>query len=114
HPEYVVAPALAAASVRAPSRRNDGAAEQDALAGSPLDRRLSFSSCLVGRSNQLAYSAARRVTETTSGPLPAFSPLYIYAAVGLGKTHLLQAIAHAATVQGRRAIYLPAEKFMYG
>ncbi len=102
------------AGPRAASRRDEGAAAPDSLPGSPLDRRLSFSTFLVGRSNQLAYSAAQRVTETKSGQLPAFSPLYIHSAVGLGKTHLLQAIAHAATAQGRRAIYLTAEKFMYG
>ncbi len=111
--EYGVAPRHEAGP-RAPGRRDEGAAAPDSLPGSPLDRRLSFSTFLVGRSNQLAYSAAQRVTETRSGQLPAFSPLYIHAAVGLGKTHLLQAIAHAATAQGRRAIYLTAEKFMYG
>ncbi|MGO8799789.1 MAG: chromosomal replication initiator protein DnaA [Roseiarcus sp.] len=104
----------AAAGGRAPARRDEGAPAQDSLPGSPLDRRLSFSTFLVGRSNQLAYSAAQRVVETRTGQLPAFSPLYIHATVGLGKTHLLQAIAHAATIQGRRAIYLTAEKFMYG
>ena len=84
------------------------------LAGSPLDRRLSFASFIVGRSNQLAFSAAQRVVEGRCGQPPAFSPLYVHSAVGLGKTHLLQAIAHAATAQGRSVIYLTAEKFMYG
>jgi chromosomal replication initiator protein len=105
----------AAPSPHAPPRRNsEGAAAQEALSGSPLDRRLTFSTFLVGRSNQLAYTAAQRVSETKSGQLPAFSPLYIHASVGLGKTHLLQAIAHSATAQGRRVVYLTAEKFMYG
>jgi chromosomal replication initiator protein len=89
-------------------------ASSDGLGGSPLDRRLTFSSFLIGRSNHLAYSAAQRVIETRPGQAPAFSPLYLHAAVGLGKTHLLQAMAHAASSQGRRAIYLTAEKFMYG
>jgi chromosomal replication initiator protein len=86
----------------------------ETLAGSPLDRRLSFASFLVGRSNQLAFSAAQRVAEARSGEPPAFSPLYVHAAVGLGKTHLLQATAQAAAAQGRSVIYLTAEKFMYG
>ena len=95
-----------------PSHRES--AEADVLAGSPLDKRLNFSSFLVGRSNQLAYAAAQNVACAGSGdPLP-FNPLYIHAAVGLGKTHLLQAVAHAATSVKRRVIYLTAEKFMHG
>ncbi|MEN9708837.1 MAG: hypothetical protein RIQ68_1245, partial [Pseudomonadota bacterium] len=43
-----------------------------------------------------------------------YNPLYIHASVGLGKTHLIQAIAHCAGESGRRVIYLTAEKFMYG
>ena len=74
----------------------------EALAGSPLDRRLNLPSFLVGRANQLAYSAAQRVVEARAGKPPAFSPLYIHAAVGLGKTHLLQAIAQAAIGAGPR------------
>jgi chromosomal replication initiator protein len=113
--EYSVAPLQeAAAGSRGVTRRADATPAQDSLAGSPLDRRLTFQTFLVGRSNQLAYAAARRVTETKTGQMPAFSPLYIHAAVGLGKTHLLQALAHSAANQGRRVIYLTAEKFMYG
>jgi chromosomal replication initiator protein len=99
---------------RTGSGRGDGGSSSDGLGGSPLDRRLTFSSFLVGRPNQLAYSAAQRVIDTLPGQAPAFSPLYIHAAVGLGKTHLLQALAHSASAQGRRVIYLTAEKFMYG
>jgi chromosomal replication initiator protein len=113
--EYSAAPLQeAAAGSRGIARRADATPAQDSLAGSPLDRRLTFQTFLVGRSNQLAYAAARRVTETKTGQMPAFSPLYIHAAVGLGKTHLLQALAHSAANQGRRVIYLTAEKFMYG
>jgi chromosomal replication initiator protein len=99
---------------RAPLRRGENPANEEAMAGSPLDRRLTFATFLVGKSNQLAYSAVQKIIETRAGQPPAFSPLYIHAAVGLGKTHLLQAVAHAATNQGRRAIYLTAERFMYG
>lgn len=87
--------------------------DADVLSGSPLDKRLTFSTFLVGRSNQLAYAAAQTVaTATPSEPLH-YNPLYIHSAVGLGKTHLLQAIAHAAGAAKRRVTYLTAEKFMY-
>ncbi len=103
----------------APVARIDGqprftAIPTDALASSPLDRRLTFASFVVGKSNQLACLAAQRVAEAASGDAPLYSPLYIHAAVGLGKTHLLQATAHAVTEAGRRVIYLTAERFMYG
>ncbi len=91
-----------------------GAAPADALSGSPLDRRLTFDNFVVGRSNQLACAAAQRVAEAAPGAAPVYSPLYIHAAVGLGKTHLLQATAHAVAEGGRRVIYLTAERFMYG
>ena len=107
-------PSAEESASRRGSRGGDGKQGFETLGGSPLDRRLSFSSFLVGRANQLAFSAARRVSEVGVGEPPAFSPLYVHASVGLGKTHLLQAIAHAAAAQGRSVIYLTAEKFMYG
>jgi chromosomal replication initiator protein len=88
--------------------------EIDGFSGSPLDRRLTFSSFLVGRSNQLTHAAAQNVARARSGDPPLYNPLYIHASVGLGKTHVLQAIAHAAGEARRRVIYLTAEKFMYG
>ena len=112
--EFSLPPPSQAAGWRTPARRDEAALAQDSLAGSPLDRRLTFATFLVGRSNQLAYAAARRIVEAKAGQAPAFSPLYVHAAVGLGKTHLLQALAQAAAAQGRRVIYLTAEKFMYG
>lgn len=89
------------------------AGEDDVLAGSPLDHRYSFESFVEGRSNSLAFAAARRVADSRPGEAVPFNPLYIHASVGLGKTHLLQAIAHAARAEGRRVLYLTAEHFMY-
>lgn len=83
------------------------------LGGSPLDRRLTFDTFLVGRSNQLAFAAARQIAESRAGDPVTFNPLVIHAAVGLGKTHLLQATAHAVETCGRRVTYLTAEKFMF-
>ncbi|MBV8566558.1 MAG: chromosomal replication initiator protein DnaA [Methylobacteriaceae bacterium] len=103
------------ATARGPLQiRKEGLHMIDGLSGSPLDRRLTFATFLVGRSNQLAHAAAERVVCASSEDPPPFNPLYIHASVGLGKTHLLQAIAHAAPGLRRRAIYLTAEKFMYG
>ena len=114
-PARQTAARIASASApRGGALREEAAAYGETLASSPLDRRLTFASFLVGRSNQLAYSAAQRVVEDRAGQAPAFSPLYVHSAVGLGKTHLLQATAHAAAAQGRSVIYLTAERFMYG
>jgi chromosomal replication initiator protein len=80
--------------------------------GSPLDRRLTFSTFVVGRANQLAFSLARKLAEGLDNDA-AMTPLYIHASVGLGKTHLLQAIAHAGLTRQRSVVYLTAETFMY-
>ncbi len=89
------------------------AADADGLSSSPLDRRLTFSSFLVGKSNQLAHAAAQRIASAPPSEAPIYNPLYLHSAVGLGKTHLLQAIGHTASEAGKRVIYLTAEKFMY-
>jgi chromosomal replication initiator protein len=90
-------------------------ANHDALGGSPLDPRLTFSTFVTGRSNTLALAAARQVAEGRHGDPVMFNPLYIHAGVGLGKTHLLQAVAWAGNSSSeRKVLYLTAEKFMYG
>jgi chromosomal replication initiator protein len=88
--------------------------EEEALSGSPLDRRLTFANFLVGSSNQLAHHAAQQIAFASPGDPLHYNPLYLHASVGLGKTHLLQAIVHAAASDKRRVIYLTAERFMYG
>ncbi|HEV7601972.1 MAG TPA: DnaA N-terminal domain-containing protein, partial [Bradyrhizobium sp.] len=70
-------------------------ANHEALGGSPLDPRLTFGSFVIGRSNTLAHAAARQVAEGRRGDSVMFNPLYIHAGVGLGKTHLLQAVTWA-------------------
>jgi chromosomal replication initiator protein len=82
--------------------------------GSPLDPRFTFNTFLVGRSNALAHAAARQVVDAAPGTPVRFNPLYIHAAVGLGKTHLLQAIVWGGEASGRRMLYFTAEKFMFG
>jgi chromosomal replication initiator protein len=86
----------------------------EALGGSPLDPRLAFETFIVGRSNTLAHAAAKQVATGRRGEQLMFNPLYIHAAVGLGKTHLLQAITWAGNNTERKVLYLTAERFMYG
>jgi chromosomal replication initiator protein len=111
-------PRSADAFVADPHRQNSSHGHEskdiESLGGSPLDKRLNFNNFLVGRSNQLAHAAAPRVGTAAAGEPLLYNPLYIHASVGLGKTHLLQAIAHSASDVKRRIIYLTAEKFMYG
>ncbi len=80
--------------------------------GAPLDPRFTFDSFVVGKSNELAYAAARRVAENDD---VHFNPLFLHGGVGLGKTHLMHAIAWAnrSAFPSRRVVYLSAEQFMY-
>lgn len=80
--------------------------------GIPLDPKLTFDNFVVGKPNELAYAAALRVAESDQ---VAFNPLFLYGAVGLGKTHLMNAIAWRIKSRNpkRTIAYLSAEKFMY-
>ena len=100
-----------------PSRPRDGArsrGQSGALAdlGSPLNGRFTFREFVVGETNELAHAAAQQVAGVDHLP---FNPLYLYGGVGLGKTHLLHAIAWCIRGRepGRRVLYLSAERFMY-
>ena len=75
-----------------------------------------FDNFVMGSSNQLAHAATMRVAQANQGQALSFNPLYIHSAAGLGKTHLLQALAnHIRQNQPqRRALLLTAERFMYG
>jgi chromosomal replication initiator protein len=82
--------------------------------GSPLDGRYTFQSFVEGPSNRVALAAARAIAESGSNAV-RFNPLFLHASVGLGKTHLLQAIASEA-LKNRpqsRVVYLTAEYFMW-
>ena len=90
---------------------------EDRAQQSGLDPRFTFENFVVGKPNELAHAAARRVAEACASPvrMVPFNPLFLYGGVGLGKTHLMHAVAwhvrkHAC---GRKVIYLSAEKFMY-
>ena len=85
---------------------------EDAGVGAPLDPRFTFDAFVVGKSNELAHAAARRVAEASD---VSFNPLFLYGGVGLGKTHLMHAIAWEIRNRQpeRKVLYLSAEKFMY-
>jgi chromosomal replication initiator protein len=85
---------------------------------SALDPRFTFENFVVGKPNELAHAAARRVAEAadaSDGLTVPFNPLFLYGGVGLGKTHLMHAIAWAIRKKNpkRKVMYLSAEKFMY-
>ncbi|MEM7472415.1 MAG: chromosomal replication initiator protein DnaA [Pseudomonadota bacterium] len=82
------------------------------MPGAPLDRRFTFDRFVVGKPNELAHAASRRVAE--GGPV-TFNPLFLYGGVGLGKTHLMHAIAWELQTRSPelRVVYLSAEQFMY-
>ena len=77
-----------------------------------LDPNMTFANFVVGKTNEFAYAAARRVADNAE---ISYNPLYLHSSVGLGKTHLMQAIAAEIEHQqnGRTVMYLSAEKFMF-
>ncbi len=92
---------------------NGGATDfDDPTAPAPLvlDPRYTFENFILGPSNQIAYAAARAVADN---PSRSTNPLFIYGSVGLGKTHLLQAICHELLRRhaGYRIVYLSCETF---
>jgi chromosomal replication initiator protein len=97
------------ASGRAAARVADARGDWSA----PLDPRFTFDTFVVGKPNEFAHACARRVAEKPA--LPGFNPLFLYGGVGLGKTHLMHAVAWAisASEPARNVAYMSAEKFMY-
>ena len=99
-----------------PPRLSTAAEAANTLASSGLveglDSRLTFDNFVVGAPNQLAFAIAKRVAESAEA---TYNPLFLYGGVGLGKTHLMHAIAWEISFRQphRKVMYLSAEKFMY-
>lgn len=95
-----------------PARPSKPQTNSGSMNTAPLDKRFTFDTFVVGKPNELAHAAARRVGE--GGPV-TFNPLFLYGGVGLGKTHLMHAIAHELQTSrpDLNVLYLSAEQFMY-
>jgi chromosomal replication initiator protein len=110
-------PAVSGAPIRVVAAAASGAIHADVdLPASPLDGRCTFENFVVGKPNELAHAAARGVADGVAegGPV-TFNPLFLYGGVGLGKTHLMHAIAWEVRQKNpeARVLYLSAEQFMY-
>jgi chromosomal replication initiator protein len=95
-----------------PAIANENAAKEASAAdfSVALDPRYTFENFVTGAPNEFAYAAARKIADNEK---VSFNPLFLQGGVGLGKTHLMHAIAHAARSSGRKVAYMSAEKFMY-
>ena len=87
----------------------------DALSGSAIDPKMTFDTFVSGASNEMALQVAKQVAHAAANNAVSFNPVYIHSSVGLGKSHLLNAIAWAAGAAepGRNIVYLTADHFMY-
>ncbi len=90
--------------------RTESETDKDVDKATNLNRKYSFESFIVGSNNELAHAAASAVTKNL-GRL--YNPLFLYGGVGLGKTHLLQAIGNKISSENRdrKIYYTPAERF---
>ena len=117
-PSIGLAESLAAAAEPPPVVPNRLEERMDQRAELQIDPRFTFDAFVVGKPNEFAYACARRVAEQPSSQ--GFNPLFLYGGVGLGKTHLMHAMAWELVARnnanGGRPVsvaYMSAEKFMY-
>ncbi|SDE65858.1 chromosomal replication initiator protein DnaA [Limimaricola pyoseonensis] len=106
-------PGAAAPAAAATAPAVQAAAEDDdATPSASLDPRFTFDRFVVGKPNEMAHAAARRIAE---GGNLGFNPLFLYGGVGLGKTHLMHAIGHElkANQPHLKVVLTSAEQFMY-
>lgn len=83
--------------------------ERAPLPDHDLNSKYTFDRFLPGNENQMVYAAAQAVADLPGG---SYNPFFVHGGVGLGKTHILQAIAHRCRARNLRAIYVPSEVFI--
>ncbi|WIY52970.1 chromosomal replication initiator protein DnaA [Devosia sp. YIM 151766] len=106
--------AMAVAAPAMPRLVRDGA-RGDALSGSAIDPRMTFDSFVAGSANEMAFGVAKQIANAAINNAVTFNPVYIHSTVGLGKSHLLNAIAHSVSQAdpSKNIVYLTADHFMY-
>jgi chromosomal replication initiator protein len=113
------APAAVTAAPQMPATprlvRDNSASKGDALAGSAIDQRMTFDTFVPGAANEMAFGVAKQIAHAAANNSVTFNPVYIHSTVGLGKSHLLNAIAHAvqSADASKNIVYLTADHFMY-
>jgi chromosomal replication initiator protein len=114
-PADIVAEPEAEPAPQTKAARDTAAPKADALSGSALDPKMTFENFVPGASNEIALGIAKQVAHAALNGTVSFNPVYIHSTVGLGKSHLLNAIAWAAGANepGRNIVYLTADHFMY-
>ena len=103
------------ASADLPAAAHPGRNAVNGFEGSPLDARCTFETFIVGPSNRMAHAAAVQAAETVFSEDRGFNPLFLHSNVGLGKSHLLHAIAWEVKRRTPHAqvLYLTAERFLF-
>jgi chromosomal replication initiator protein len=104
-----------ASTPAAPRLVRDNAKSGDALSGSAIDPRMTFDSFVAGSANEMAFGVAKQIASAAINNAVTFNPVFIHSTVGLGKSHLLNAIAHAVSEAdpSKNIVYLTADHFMY-
>ncbi|HTM76208.1 MAG TPA: chromosomal replication initiator protein DnaA, partial [Devosia sp.] len=95
--------------------RDNTANKGDALSGSAIDARMTFETFVPGGPNEMALGVAKQIAAAAANNTVTFNPVYIHSTVGLGKSHLLNAIAHSVQQAdpSKNIVYLTADHFMY-
>ena len=99
----------------APRLVRDAIKGGDALNGSAIDPRMTFDTFVAGSANEMAFGVAKQIASAAINNAVTFNPVFIHSTVGLGKSHLLNGIAHAVSQAdpSKNIVYLTADHFMY-